>query len=170
MPFHYLLKSHHNQPTISTIFQMQAKDQKSNSQEPQTQNKRYLEMERNRGVRANAPLTSTQSPEVFNSFRNDIVVELHNDSSLEFFSNTYVQETPRSHHLLLSSSLIFSSSLHRFQRFLFFEEETQENKTTLVPSRAIYLQFEIKARSLASLERPCSQFCLLWSYCLPCNM
>ena len=42
-----------------------------------------LEMERNAGVRSNAFLASAKRPEILGGFRNDIVIELDDDSTFK---------------------------------------------------------------------------------------
>lgn len=40
-------------------------------------------MERNAGVRGNAFLAGAERPEILGGFRNDVVIELNNDSSFK---------------------------------------------------------------------------------------
>lgn len=67
-------------------------------------------MEGSGGVRANALLTGTESPEVLGRFGDDIFVKLHHYPPFHLSSNAYVQEAPRVHHSL---SPLSHSSLSR---------------------------------------------------------
>lgn len=60
-------------------------------------------MEGDTGVGANAFLTSTKSPEIFNGFRNDVFVKLNHHSSFKLSTKANVQIASRIRHFLLNS-------------------------------------------------------------------
>ena len=62
------------------------------------QKKPNLIVQRNAGVRTNALLASTESPEILGGLWNDVVVELNDNPSLQLSSEADVQITPLLRH------------------------------------------------------------------------
>lgn len=55
-----------------------------------------LVMQRHAGVRPNALLSGTKSPEILSSFGDDIIVQFNNNPPFQFISDAYVQKAANS--------------------------------------------------------------------------
>lgn len=89
-------------------------------------------------VRTSTLFTSTKSPKILSSFRDNIIVKFHNDPSFKFSSYAYVQITSWSCHsslLFLSPSLVFSVNKYSKKKKVCEDEKPQN-------SPAIYIFFE----------------------------
>lgn len=80
-------------------------------------------MEGNTGVGANAFLTSTKSPEIFNGFRNDVFVKLNHHSSFKLSTKANVQIASRIRHFLLNSKNVSMEKKKKRKPFEFLKEQ-----------------------------------------------